>query len=104
MTELSPALKCCDTHDGWGDLAEHLITLFPDVRAGEVVDVLQRARDAAEEFGLPEDERLQTVEIMVRYQLMQLSGQMPTAARLDPENHQRAFSATTGRRRRGTGR
>jgi hypothetical protein len=32
---------------------------------------------------------LWTVEIMARYQLMQLSGQMPTAARLDPENHRR---------------
>jgi hypothetical protein len=89
MTELSRTLKCCDTHDGWGDLAEHLIVLFPELRSGEVVDVIRRARDAAEEFGLPEIERLQTVEIMVRYQLLQLAGQMPTAARLDPENHRR---------------
>ncbi len=89
MTEQSPTLKCCETHDGWGDLAEHLIVLFPELRAGEVVDVIRRARDAAAEFGLPEIERLQTVEIMVRYQLMQLAGQMPSVARLDPENHRR---------------
>jgi hypothetical protein len=30
---------------------------------------------------------------MARYQLMQLSGQMPTAARLDPENHRRDKAA-----------
>jgi hypothetical protein len=89
MTELSYTLKYDDTSDGWGELAEHFIRLFPELRMGEVVDVIRRARDAAEEFGLPEVERPQTVEIMVRYQLMQLSGQMPTAARLDPENHQR---------------
>jgi hypothetical protein len=89
MAELSPILKCCESHDGWGELAEHLIALFPDLRVGEVVDVLRRARDAATEFGLPEEEHLQTVEIMVRYQLLQISGQMASGARLDPENHHR---------------
>jgi hypothetical protein len=84
---LSPVLKCCETHDGWGELAEHLVALFPDVRVGEVVDVIRRARDAVTDFGLPEGEHLQTVEIMVRYQLLQISGQLVTGARLDPENH-----------------
>jgi hypothetical protein len=89
MTELSPILKCCDTHDGWGELAEHLVALFPELRVGEVVDVIRRARHAVNEFGLPENEQLQTVEIMVRYQLLQISGQMVTGARLDPETHHR---------------
>jgi hypothetical protein len=89
MTELSPILKCCGSHDGWGELAEHLVDLFPELRVGEVVDVLRRARQAVAEFGLPENEQLQTVEIMVRYQLLQISGRMVTGARLDPETHHR---------------
>jgi hypothetical protein len=89
MTELSPIMKCCETHDGWGELAEHLVSLFPDLRVGEVVDVMRRSRDAAVEFELPENEQLQTVEIMVRYQLLQISGRLVTGARLDPENHHR---------------
>jgi hypothetical protein len=89
MTELSPIMKCCESHDGWGELAGHLVALFPDLRVGEVVDVMRRARDAVNEFGLPESEHLQTVEIMVRYQLLQISGRLVTGARLDPENHHR---------------
>jgi hypothetical protein len=89
MTELSPILKCCESHDGWGELAEHLVALFPELRVGEVVDVLRRAREAVVEFGLPESEHLQTVEIMARYQLLQISGRIVTGARLDPENHRR---------------
>jgi hypothetical protein len=96
VTELSPILKCCETHDDWGDLTEHLIELFPQLRAGDVVDVLRRARDAVTEFGLPETEHLQTVDIMARYQLMQLSGQMLSSARLDPETHHRGQSARLG--------
>jgi hypothetical protein len=89
MTELSPLRKCCETHDGWGELTEHLVALFPELKVAEIVDVLRRSRDAAVEFGLPENEQLQTVEIMVRYQLLQISGRLVTGARLDPENHQR---------------
>lgn len=89
MTVLSPFMKCCETHDGWGELAEHLVALFPELRAAEVVDVLRRARDAAIDFELPENEQLQTVEIMVRYHLLQISGRLVTGARLDPENHHR---------------
>jgi hypothetical protein len=89
VTELSPIMKCCETHDGWGELAEHLVALFPELRVGEVIDVMRRARDAVTEFGLPDSEHLQTVEIMVRYQLLQISGQLVTGARLDPENHRR---------------
>jgi hypothetical protein len=89
MAELSPVLRCCESHDGWGELAEHLVALFPELRVGEVVDVMRRSRDAAVEFELPESEQLQTVEIMVRYQLLQISGRLVTGARLDPENHHR---------------
>jgi hypothetical protein len=89
MTKLTPVLKCCESHDGWGEVAEHLVALVPDPRVGKVVDVMRRARDAVNAFGLPENEHLQTVEIMVRYQLLQISGHLVTDARLDPESHRR---------------
>jgi hypothetical protein len=87
MYELIPTPRCCPSHDGWAELSQHLIDLFPAMRAPEVLDVILRSRASVEAFGLPENEHLQTVEIMSRYQLMQLSGQVPDNARLKPEDH-----------------
>jgi hypothetical protein len=87
MIELVPTPRCCPSHDGWAELAQHLIDLFPTMRAAEVMDVIMRSRASVEAFGLPENEHLQTVEIMSRYQLMQLCGQVPDNARLKPEDH-----------------
>jgi hypothetical protein len=87
MQELIPTPRCCPSHDGWAELSQHLIDLFPAMRAPEVLDVVLRSRASVEAFGLPENEHLQTVEIMSRYQLMQLSGQVPDNARLKPEDH-----------------
>jgi hypothetical protein len=87
MPELIPTPRCCESHDGWAELAQHLMTLFPAMRAAEVMDVILRSRRSVEDFGLPEGEHLQTVEIMARYQLMQLTGQISDNARLKPESH-----------------
>jgi hypothetical protein len=87
MHESIPIPRCCPSHDGWAELSHHLIELFPAIRAAEVMDVVVRSRASVENFGLPENEQLQTVEIMARYQLMQLSGQLPDNARLKPESH-----------------
>jgi hypothetical protein len=89
MPEPIPTPRCCDCHDGWAELAQHLIDLFPAMRAQEVMDVVLRSRRSVEDFGLPISEHLQTVEIMARYQLMQLTGQVPDNARLKPEEHAR---------------
>jgi hypothetical protein len=87
MHELIPTPRCCDSHDGWPELSQHLIDSFRSIRSEEVMDVILRSRASVEAFGLPENEHLQTVEIMARYQLMQLSGQLPDNARLKPEDH-----------------
>jgi hypothetical protein len=84
---LTPTTRCCPSHNGWAELSRHLIGRFPAMRAAEVMDVIVRSRASVEAFGLPEDEHLQTVEIMSRYQLMQLCGQLPDNARLKPEDH-----------------
>jgi hypothetical protein len=73
--------------DGWVALAHRLVERFPRVAAGEVIENITRNRQAADAFGLAEAEHLPTVETMTRYQLMQLSGDVPDNARYKPEAH-----------------
>jgi hypothetical protein len=94
MTELTPAARCCESHSSWTDLVQHLITSFPEITAGEVIDIVSRARRAEEEFGLPEAERIETAEVIARHQLLQLSGRDMPSPRLDPERHDRQRPAT----------
>jgi hypothetical protein len=89
MAESLPSPRCCESHGSWSDLVQHLIEHFPDVDPGEVVDILYRARRAAAQFGLPEDERMPTAEVIARNQLLQLTDQSPPSPRLDPESHRR---------------
>jgi hypothetical protein len=96
MAEVSSDSKCCPTHTSWTDLALHLIAAFPQIDAAEVVDIVARARRAEEEFRLPEDEHLQTAEVIARHQLLQLTNQGMPSPRLDPETHSRTRSATPG--------
>jgi hypothetical protein len=65
----------------WATLAQALIERFPQIAAGEVVENLTRNRRAVEAFGVAEAEQRATVELMTRYQLMQLSGEVPDNAR-----------------------
>jgi hypothetical protein len=78
---------CCDTHDTWTELCEHLVKRFPEVAAADVVDEVNRARAAIEVFALPLDQQLETGEIIARHGLMIATGQIPDVARLDPESH-----------------
>jgi hypothetical protein len=87
MTESVAAQRCCASHLNWAVLAEHLIRGFPQITAGEVLDILLRTQRAEEAFGLSEAERLETAETVARYQLMQLTGQLPALVRLDPRHH-----------------
>jgi hypothetical protein len=93
MHQSLPTERCCKVHTSWDELADHLVQRFPQIRDSEVVDVVVRSRRAAEDFDLPEDEHLETVELMARYQLLQLSGEMATTVRLDPESHRRKTDA-----------
>jgi hypothetical protein len=89
MPESVAAQRCCESHTNWTVLAEHLIRSFPQIEAGEVLDILIRTQRSEEAFGLPEAERLDTAETVARHQLMQLTGQTAPVAHLDPEQHQR---------------
>jgi hypothetical protein len=96
MAELIPDPRCCPTHSSWSDLVRHLIAAFPQIDAAEVVDIVARARRAEEDFGLPEDQHLETAEVIARHQLLQLTNQGMPSPRLDPERHGRTHSATPG--------
>jgi hypothetical protein len=85
----TPIARCCERHDDWIQLAEHLIAGFPDIDPGEIVDQLTRARTAAERFGLHDDDALDICERMARHQLLIQTGHVPASARLDPESHER---------------
>jgi hypothetical protein len=61
---------------------------FPDLDEQEIVREVQRAREAVALATLEEDV-LFVAETIVRYQLLMLTGEMPDAARLDPETHLR---------------
>ena len=86
--------RCCDTHDDWRTLAEHLVDGFPSVAAGDVLRELARARDAVVAFSLDEADQIGVAELMTRHQLMLLSGEMREIARLDPERHVRIGETT----------
>jgi hypothetical protein len=94
MADVIPAPRCCPTHSSWTDLVQHLIAAFPKIDAAEVVDIIARARRAEEEFGLPEDEHLETAEVIARHQLLQLTSQGMPTPRLDPERHGRTQTPT----------
>lgn len=96
MTTSSTDLKlqrCCETHDDWRTLAEHLIDGFPSVAAGDVLRELGRARDAVLAFSLDVSDQFGVAELMARHQLMLLSGEVRDIARLDPERHVRTVDA-----------
>ncbi len=71
--------------EDWATLAQTLIERFPQLAAGEVIENLTRNRRAVEAFDVAETEQRETVELMTRYQLMQLSGEVPDNARYKPE-------------------
>lgn len=92
--ETEPLPRCCPQHPDWRTLAEHLISDFNELAAGDVVRELARAKYAVEGFGLGTADELGVAELMARQQLMLLTGRMPDIARLDPERHVRPRGGT----------
>src|SRR3954452_25336240 len=86
--------RCCDAHDDWRVLAEHLVDAFPAVAAGDVVRELARARDAVVAFSLDEKDQFGVPELMAPHQLLLLSGEVRDIARLAPERHVRSSETT----------
>lgn len=93
-SEVVPLPRCCDQHDSWRVLAEHLVSDFVDVPAGDVVREIGRAKAAVETFGIEPGDQIAVAELMARHQLMLLDGQLPDIARLDPERHLRGAETT----------
>jgi hypothetical protein len=89
MTETVAVASCCASHKGWPQLTQHLLTCFPDVPLVEIVGIVNQTRHAEAEFGLPDEERLKIGEVIVRHQLMQLSGQSSPPVHLEPESRRR---------------
>ena len=87
--EIAPLRRCCSQHDDWQTLAEHLLTEFPTLLTGDVVQELARAKTAVAAFGLDEPEQLGVAELMTRHQLLLMTGAVRDIARLDPERHVR---------------
>jgi hypothetical protein len=81
--------RCCPSHADWPTMRDHLSQQFPTVHVIHVDDEIDRAREATVMFGLAAEEQLPTAEIVVRHNLMLLTGQLVEKSRLDPETHTR---------------
>jgi hypothetical protein len=95
MSQLVPVQRCCDSHSDWPVLTRHLVAAFPEVTIPEIVSIVSRGRQAVDTFGLDDAEHRSTVETMARHELLQLTGQMKTNARLKPESHHRRGSSSS---------
>jgi hypothetical protein len=85
--EWTPLPRCCPRHSDIGVLTRHLIDDFPELQPTAVVRQVLAAEQGAVEFGLDAVDVVETVELVVRYQLALLSGRLDDAARLDPQPH-----------------
>ena len=81
--------RCCARHPDWATLSQHLVEEFAELTVGDVVREVARAKDAVENMRLELLEALAVGELIVRHQLMMLSGRVAEVARLDPERHDR---------------
>ncbi len=81
--------RCCPSHRDWLTLRDHLARQFPTVQGQRVEDEIDRARAAVEMFDLTECEQVPTAELIVRHNLMLLTGQVTDSVRFDPETHVR---------------
>ena len=85
---VEPVDRCCQNHDTWTTLSHHLVTEFSELTDRDVIREIYRAREAVELAALEED-AIFIAELIARYQLLMSAGQLPDAARLDPERHTR---------------
>ena len=92
--DVYPLRRCCERHDDWQTLAEHVLAEFPTLADGDVLQELARAKSAVETFGLEVAEQLGVAELMARHQLLLTTGEVPDIARLDPERHVRSEPST----------
>jgi hypothetical protein len=82
--------RCCQRHEDWATLAQHLADDFSDVTLNDIVRAVGAAHRAVLDVGLAGDDALEVGELIARQQLALLTGRLPDIARLDPERHRRA--------------
>ena len=93
--DCEPMARCCDRHDDWRTLADHLVAEFTDLPPDDVAAQLSNAKRAVEEVAMGDGDQLFVAELIARQQLLQRAGRAPAIARLDPEVHAgRAASAS----------
>lgn len=62
--------RCCDVHEDWPILAQHLLDDFPTAGVREVIRTLYKARSVVDTFGLAPQDALLVAELMTRHRLM----------------------------------
>lgn len=84
--DVSKIARCCDRHDEAETLVAHLIRDFPDLETRLVLREFERAWTAVQ-WLLHADEGLVTTELIVRNQLLLMTGERADHAHLDPQHH-----------------
>lgn len=82
--EATPVTSCCDHHDDWPTLAQHIADDFADVPVGDVAAELRAAREAVASFQV-EDDALRILETIARHRLLQRADALDRVAGLDPQ-------------------
>jgi hypothetical protein len=87
--EWAPVPRCCTQHGDVEELRMHLVRDFPELSAADVLSQVMAASRAVNDFRINAEDRLETIEIVCRYQLSMLAGRFDDVARLDPQSHAR---------------
>ena len=85
---VEPIPRCCDAHDDWTTLAQHVADSFPQAPLSDIARELRMAKDVIDMFNLGDD-ALEVAELIARHRLMLSSGAIGDAAKLDPQPHNR---------------
>lgn len=80
--------RCCPRHESWSTLAQHIADAFPQVDLADITRELRNAREAVDSFDVGED-ALEMAELIARYRLMVVTGEIAESAKLDPQRHAR---------------
>jgi hypothetical protein len=75
--------------DDWPQLCEALVAQFPSVPAQTVMVEVARAKQSVSLFGLGPADEIEIGRRIAWNGLLILTGEVPDAARLDPESHLR---------------
>jgi hypothetical protein len=65
----TPLPRCCPSHPDLATLTEHLVHYYRQLPTPAIVDTVWRAHTATDIVGLSTTDRLETVELITRYQL-----------------------------------